>query len=593
VPGLGIAEEVEYPAAEFAKLDTFEGLNIEDGDKFYTKKDYNAAFAEYKAYSEQFPKGKALAYAILRMGRCKHMMKKREEAIRFYEEVVDYFPNDVRYAAGALYFKGLAQWENGDDKKAMATWAKMVQDKEYVKQANSGVALNKLADAMDALKEYEEAVEYRKRIALDFRKSNPEQAEQAKQDVRYHYIVRMPNHEAFMDFYREIGGFYSREDLKDLENSGSYWKTVLSSLGAAKGDSKESIALKKKSVPYWLTKLGTKFKNDDGMRLHMIGLQRFSDGDKDAWLARVLQQSDTGTMTPARLARFLGQFQWDNSFGQDPLFKKHGDCLAGASADELNKIIQLARSEYRNKLFDDHILKTLPGMDRDKQIELARFLSGVNMNEQAGITLSVIDLKGLGDDQLISLAQIAGRAQGEAAALKIFDRMKDKKKSLKAKYDWYLAGVGGRSFNPDKAQKVLELIDDVAKHPEWAEETKGTKANLLHRLGKYDEAIKAYKAWGKQPDATWNITECLISLKNYDQAVRTVQTLETVGGKTAVEACMKVADIYQLSGNKTKEVEQLRLVLHRYPGSGESSQAHQRLEAYGAKITGGKATVDK
>ena len=139
------AKEITYPAGDFTKLDTFEGLSIEDADKFFGKQDYKSAFAEYQAYSEQFPKGKALPYAVLRMGRCKHLMKKRGEAIRFYEEVVDYFPNDVRYAAGALFYLGLAHRDNGDEKKCLATWARMVKDKAYVKEVNSGEALNYLA----------------------------------------------------------------------------------------------------------------------------------------------------------------------------------------------------------------------------------------------------------------------------------------------------------------------------------------------------------------------------------------------------------------------------------------------------------------
>ena len=33
-------EEILYPGGEFAKLDTFEGVNLEDADKLFGKKDY-------------------------------------------------------------------------------------------------------------------------------------------------------------------------------------------------------------------------------------------------------------------------------------------------------------------------------------------------------------------------------------------------------------------------------------------------------------------------------------------------------------------------------------------------------------------------
>ena len=47
-------EEIRYPGENFAKLDTFESLNLEDADKLFNKKDYKGAFAAYKAYSFEF-----------------------------------------------------------------------------------------------------------------------------------------------------------------------------------------------------------------------------------------------------------------------------------------------------------------------------------------------------------------------------------------------------------------------------------------------------------------------------------------------------------------------------------------------------------
>jgi len=54
-----------------------------------------------------------------------------------------------------------------------------------------------------------------------------------------------------------------------------------------------------------------------------------------------------------------------------------------------------------------------------------------------------------------------------------------------------------------------------------------------------------------------------------------------------------VADIYRISGDKGKEVDQLRVVLRRYPKSGESSVAHERLEGYGVKLVGGEAEAEE
>ncbi|MEJ6718154.1 MAG: tetratricopeptide repeat protein, partial [Akkermansiaceae bacterium] len=127
-------QEILYPGKEFAKLDTFEGVNLEDADKLYGKKDYKGAFAAYKAYSFEFAKSEALPYVLLRMGRCLQKVEKRNAAIKVYQDVVDYFPDAVRYAAAALYHMGECHGLNGDDAKKTAVWAKMVKDDDYVTQ---------------------------------------------------------------------------------------------------------------------------------------------------------------------------------------------------------------------------------------------------------------------------------------------------------------------------------------------------------------------------------------------------------------------------------------------------------------------------
>jgi hypothetical protein len=85
----------------------------------------------------------------------------------------------------------------------------------------------------------------------------------------------------------------------------------------------------------------------------------------------------------------------------------------------------------------------------------------------------------------------------------------------------------------------------------------------------------------------------MVALKQYPQAIKTVQELESVGGAVASKASLRIADIYRASGDKGKEVQQLRMVLKRYPKSGESSEAHNRLESYGVALSGGEATAEE
>ena len=92
-------------------------------------------------------------------------------------------------------------------------------------------------------------------------------------------------------------------------------------------------------------------------------------------------------------------------------------------------------------------------------------------------------------------------------------------------------------------------------------------------------------------DTTWAVTDCLIAMKQFPQAIKTVRDLESVSGQ-APRAALKVADIHRISGDKAREVDQLRIVLKRYPKSGESSEAHRRLESYGVALVGGESEAE-
>jgi tetratricopeptide (TPR) repeat protein len=139
----------------------------------------------------------------------------------------------------------------------------------------------------------------------------------------------------------------------------------------------------------------------------------------------------------------------------------------------------------------------------------------------------------------------------------------------------------------------LAELPTLLKSPKYADGLVWTQAGLLRGLGRHEEAIKAYRAANKQPDSTWGVTDCLVALKQYAQAIKTVRELELLGGAIASKASLKAADIYRISGDKGKEVSQLRMVLKRYPKSGESSEAHNRLESYGVALTGGEAEAEE
>lgn len=554
--GQQAGEEILYPGTDFAKLDTFEGLNLEDADKQFARKDYTGAYTAYKAYSLEYAKSSALPYVLLRMGRCLHLVDKRNAAIQAYQDVVDYFPNSIRYAAAALYYIGECHGQNGDEEKKAAVWARMVKDDAYVGQPNSGTALTYLGRRMEELGRVEEAIEYHKRAAVAFLQSNPGAAQAARAAVINHYVIRSPNHEKLKEFYTAASGFDGRGGAVDKpQDDPRYWGTVLDTAQRAGGKPEE----KERICSYWTAKMGDRFADNDGLRKLWFDVLLVHEKDRAKWVARMDKQF---AQKPADLNRVL---QWCEHYAYDP--------------------------KLRSAFFARQGTPFLAGMKLSDKMWLMERLRQLRMDDEAQSAMRSLSLTGLNDEELRGYAFFAANYQGEEEVMGILKRIKDPGAASKARFDYYNARTWQNRPFQEKALAEIALLKKEPKYAgsglTWAE------ADLLRGLGRIEEAIKAYQAANRQPDSTWAVTDCLVALKQYDQAIRNVQGLEVVGGAVAAQACLKVADIHRVSGDKAKEVDQLRLVLRRYPKSGESSSAHQRLESYGVKVVGGEAKAEE
>lgn len=549
-------QEVTFPSEAFSKLDTFEGVTLEDADKKFKAADFNGAFAAYKAYSFEFAKSKAMPYVLLRMGRCLHKSDKRIAAIKAYQEVVDYFPDDVRYAAAALYYIGECHGQNGDEEKKTAVWARMVKDDGYVTQPNSGTALTYLGGAMEKLGKFNEAAEYQWRTAVAFLKTNPNAAAAARLAVIAHYVGRNPDHEKLKEFYMAASGFDGAgRNTSQPEEDDRYWSVVLDAALNLKGDA----PTREKACAYWSAKMGDRFPQNDELRRRWCDAQLVHEKDTNAWLGRMEKQYGS---KPATIERVL---QWCGFYKAEP--------------------------KLRSQFFEKHVRDLLAGMKPGALMDLiAKLQRPLEMHEESQAVMRSLKVGELSDEEISRYASLAAPYQEEAQILSYLARIKDPLFATKARFDYFLS----RSHrNPPFMEKALAEIPELMKSPKYAEGLIWTKATLLQGLGRHEEAIAAFRTANRQPDSTWEITNSLVALKQYDQAVKTVTELESVGGATASKAAFRVADIYRASGDKGREVTQLRSVMKRYPKSGESSEAHNRLESYGVALTGGEAEAEK
>lgn len=545
-------QEIPYPGDAFAKLDTFEAVNLEEADKKFAAGDTKGAYAAYKAFSFEFPKSKALAYVQLRLGRCLQKLDKRNAAIKAYQDVVDYFPDDVRHAAAALYYIGECHGLNGDEAKKASTWAQLVKDDGYVTQANSGTALAYLGAEMLKLGKFAEAAEYQWRTAVAFQKSNPSAAAVARKAVIEHFAVRSPDHDKLKEFYVAASGFDgSGRNTDKPEEDGRYWSTILDTALSPK-----EAPAREKACAYWTAKMGDRFVDNDNLRKQWFDAQLAHEKSVEGWVARLEKQYAS---KPASLDRVL---QWCSYYRADP--------------------------KRRSAFFSSHAKDMLASMKPDALMDLVGRMRhwNLDMGEEARTVLRSIKLADLDDAGLVRYANLAAYDQSEDEVLGILSRVKDKLLATKARFDYFLSKS---HRNRPMMEKALAEIPELMKSPKYADGLVWTKANLLQGVGRHEEAIKAYREANRQPDSTWEISNCLVALKQYDQAVKTVSELEAIGGATASQASLRVADIFRISGDKGREVTQLRTVLKRYPKSPQSSEAHNRLESYGVKLTGGEA----
>jgi len=154
-------------------------------------------------------------------------------------------------------------------------------------------------------------------------------------------------------------------------------------------------------------------------------------------------------------------------------------------------------------------------------------------------------------------------------------------------YHWRCHPHPHHPRTPADFKDGLALAAELQTVPETAKEAFGLGGNLLQWSGKYEEAIKAYQQADSPPQTLFWTAECLAKLGRLEPAVSQLREVENFFKDRAAQASLAVAYLYRDAGIKEKYVRSLRGVLKKYPKSGESSQAHQRLEEMGLPIGGG------
>lgn len=563
--GVCPGNETTLSKEERAKLDTFEGISIDKADKVFAAKDWPRAVAEYDAFILQFPESKVTSYAILRKGRSLQEANKRFEAIKAYEEVLDFFPDDVKYAAAALYRIGESHMQNGNVSKAMKAWLELSEDADYVKEPLGAAALNGLAENLIKQGKTDEGIKRYEQVAVEFRKKNPQDAMAAIVKVVPYHIRTKPDNKKLRDFYVMVKGFVlnPREPEADVAADADYWSVVRREIDKNGKFTDVQKGEHDAFYRYWAGQLQAALPANDDQQIAIADYIRAYDRDAVAWAGRLDKQfadhqkeGDYG-----RISRWIGLFSKGGIKAKANEYYRKLDFAKMTNTDILSLVYTLVENGGEEGLAENTFgrLKLAEMKDPEKQAIC---------------------------DWMLKHWQVAGTREMAVRACLGFNDS-DKGKMAALRYYHARCNPPVNAQTPADLKDGLEVAAEMQKVPDHAKEAFLLGGNLLQRAGKYEEAIAAYRQADSPPQTLFWTAECFAKLGALEPAVSQLREVENYFKDRAAEAALKIAYLYRDTGSDKKYVRSLRGVLTKYPKSTESSQAHQRLEEMGLPIGGG------
>jgi TolA-binding protein len=537
----GEMPEVSLTDEDFKKLDSFEVVVLTKADKTFGARDFRSSLAAYDSFVQQFPKSKATPYALLRKGRCLQLDDKRFEALKVYNEVMDYFPNAVAYAGAALYFIGECHWLNGNPAEAMKAWAEMAKDVDYRKHPLAAGAINQLADNLGRQEKWKEAAEYYMQVAVDFREANRDAAYAAIVKTMDIYVSATPNEGKLREFYGKVRGFDRNPHAAD---DNDYWQNVMAAIDARGEFVQADLSNRETYFRYWARAMDGKFPQWDDFQIAQARYQFQGDGDEQKWMARLDRQFEAG-QNPGDYSRIV---KWLTAYAKNK--KKMAEYYAKLSFAQMKnvQIVELIKALYE-KVSIDIGRNAIPKLKADQ------------MNDE--------EREKLGE-------WIGGR--DPVGAVMVFEAMTDKPRGAIG-----MARIYNKA-NPSQPEKGLKVVVGAVGDPRYAQEAYFLKGGFHRSLGQVDEAISAYRQSDWPPKSSFCIASCLLQQGKRDQAVATLREIENFFPKEAPQASLLVAYAYRDTREKKLYIAELRGLITKYKSSSEQSQAHRELEAMGIQM---------
>lgn len=550
-------------------MQDWERHELQKCDVFFGKREWLTAAAAYDAYSKKFPRSKAMAYCLLRQGRCYDMDNKRNEAIKLYREVFQYFTDEIPFAAHALHYWGIALEANQDFSTAIKVFStyNKPEYEQLAKQPIAAVGLMKIAHFLSQNNKRTAAIEQYWKIGVTFRQTNPKPAFESMGQVSGYYIRESPNEEKLRQFYVVVMGF-SREpikvslDIKELVKDWTFWSWVLTAVQQNGNFDVKEKELSDKYWEYWLKILDGKFKEVDEYQLTLARLELARTKDKEKWAKKV----DAQFLVNWKDGDFLHILRWMKEYGKSEpekvkeYFQKIK--LEALKMPELKILFEFFYDDFEDKILGDMALSKYDpsylSEDPDRVslvkylwtakrnwLKASQFLKNFNDTELATIVLLRILVKNGGTRNPPGVESV-GEDKGDAVSL------------------------------------VVETADKLKTSKRFMQEAMWTKGSFLDKRKLWAEAIPAYQAAAKGAESGYAVAECLANLGRFPEAISEVQAIETVLRDTeGPKAAWIIAQYYNRANNIEEYKRCLLTIIEKYPGSESHRNAHVICEQRG------------
>ncbi|MHC4250680.1 MAG: tetratricopeptide repeat protein [Planctomycetota bacterium] len=516
----------ELDGARYKRLSMFERAQYEKAYRLFDDDRYAAAASEFEKFRVQFPDSPAFSYVLLMSGRCLHLGKKRHQAIKMYNEVLDFFADSTRDAVPALHYMAMAHFENGSERKGLDALSELVEDPEYMKHPLAPAALRYLASHYDERDDADEAVKYWKRVIEHYGRARPRERGDAWRKVVAYYMRK--GDFRGLDSWQFDG--LAEDDDKERYRRLDIALKVGASVFRGKQDSYYGPSAEQKAFTKYLQAAKSLYEKTGNMwqyHCRMLEFAAGSGGDRAAMkkaFEEVVKWVNANMSETAELNR---TYSWllDRTC-RARLFTEAVYCADKIQGDR----------ETRNRTYSRLIDLMCDGEMYDEARQYLEKLEG-------------------------------GPAMKAHKEYEILGRQGDWKKAV---------GV---------LQRIVRMRDR-----EWSPKALNSMAWVYHdRLKQYDRAIKLYQEIADPPRTLWAIQDCQYKNEDLEKALVTLNEIENMFPKDAPRAAWQKAVYHKRAYNREMAIKHARRIMKMYPRSRESSQAHQMLEEFGV-ATGGAVT---